>query len=149
MLDSVSIGMVTPLQKNKYQMMEDGANFNIRWTKCWTVLDACMWAKNRKTHISIDLRDFCGPMYFLSSWRLAWECHLSKFNCVYFHKKKMYCFDKRWIMTYVALMIEIFRFLFLDKMMVCNVKDFKWIDQLLWIEKSNLRIFKSIQVGTF
>ena len=133
MLDSVSIRMVTPLQKNKYQMMEDGANFNIRWTKHSTDLDTCMWAKNRKTHISIDLRDFCGPMYFLSSWRLAWECHLSKFNCVYFHKKKWDCFDKRWIMNYVAKWKETFRFLFLDKAIVCNVKDLKWMDKLLLI----------------
>ena len=33
MLDSKTIKIVTPLQKHKYQMMEDGANFNIRRTK--------------------------------------------------------------------------------------------------------------------
>ena len=57
MLDSKTIKIVTPLQKHKYQMMEDGANFNIRRTKYGAVwiknIVGCMYVSKKSTMYSL------------------------------------------------------------------------------------------------
>ena len=86
--------------------------FDLIWPliSIWRKMYFCkyMLAKKRKKHIhiSIDLRDFCGPMYFLSSWRLAWECHLYVLNsvCIFWKKQLL----MKWIMTSVHLIKELF-----------------------------------------